>query len=229
MTMSDQSMDEIIDRVRDGYHAPPETPRDEIWRVVSQRIAAEAGPSADPAVIDLGRERSRRLFGSHALWGTAAAAAALLVLGIGIGRMTVPDASMPTAPIGAPIAEEAPTERGALSLAAREHLGRTESLLTMVRAEARSGDLDPATTAWARDLLVETRLLLDARGAGDRDIDLLLQDLELVLAQIVGVGELEWSDGPRARTELDLAISGLEGGEVLPRIQAALPRVQAGA
>ena len=40
-----------------------------------------------------------------------------------------------------PVAESTPVNasQGALTLAAREHLGRTESLLTMVRADARSG------------------------------------------------------------------------------------------
>jgi hypothetical protein len=59
-------------------------------------------------------------------------------------------------------------------------------------------------------------------------MDRLLEDLELVLIQIVGVAEAGSGDDARRRTELDLAISSLEAGEVLPRIRAALPPGLAG-
>jgi hypothetical protein len=43
-----------IDRVRDTYHTPPETPRDEMWRVISARMADETENPVEPDVIDLG-------------------------------------------------------------------------------------------------------------------------------------------------------------------------------
>jgi hypothetical protein len=70
---------------------------------------------------------------------------------------------------------------------------------------------------------------MDARSGEDREIRALLEDLELVLAQIVGVTEGGTTDGSRARTELDLAVRGLENGEMLSRIQAAIPARQSGA
>lgn len=115
------------------------------------------------------------------------------------------------------------------TLAAREHFGRTESLLTMVRADARAGRVDPATTAGAAGLLSQTRLLLDAQGDSDLGVTDLLLDVELLLIQIVGVSETGSMDEARARTELELALRSLDEGEVLPRIQAVLPAGMEGA
>ncbi len=93
------------------------------------------------------------------------AAAAVLVIGISIGRMTspVPDA-VPAASAPGDVAQ-------GLRFAAAEHFGRTESLLTRVRADVRRGQVDPMTGTWARGLLAQTRLLIDARVAGEPAMD----------------------------------------------------------
>jgi len=67
------------------------------------------------------------------------------------------------------------------------------------------------------------------RPGDDPEMEGLLEDLELVLVQIVGAAELGSGQDARMRTELSLAMRGLEEGEVLPRIQAALPNEMAGA
>lgn len=222
MTHDDE---ELLGRVREAYHAPPETPREAMWQAISARLD-EAPVDATAEVVDLDAYRARRGPAMRtAMWG--AAAAALVVVGIGIGRMSAGGPEM--APVAEAPTVEAVDRGGALRLAAREHLGHTESLLTMVRADARGGDLDPETAVWARQLLAQTRLLIDTRTAtSDPEVGDLLEDLELVLAQIVGVAELETTDRPRATTELQLALRGLEDGEVLPRIQAALPATISG-
>jgi hypothetical protein len=227
--MSDERFDALLDRVREAYHAPPKTPREEMWRVVSQRMREPVAQDEATPVIDLTAAKRRRGIVKRRMGWASVAAAALVVLGIGIGRSTAPGVAT------GPVATTQPAERGpaigeaALRLVANEHLGRSESLLTMVRADARDGSLSPGTGRWARDLLLETRLLMDARSGEDREIRALLEDLELVLAQIVGVTEGGTTDGSRARTELDLAVRGLENGEMLSRIQAAIPAGQSGA
>lgn len=229
MTMSDERFDALLDRVRETYNAPPETPREEMWRVVSQRMREPVAQEDATPVIDLTAARGRRGVVKRRMAWASVAAAALVVLGIGIGRLTAP--GVPPGPVATTQpADRAPASgQAALRLVANEHLGRSESLLTMVRADARDGSLSPGTARWARDLLLETRLLMDARSGEDREIRALLEDLELVLAQIVGVTEGGTTDGSRARTELDLAVRGLENGEMLSRIQAAIPAGQSGA
>ena len=91
----------------------------------------------------------------------------------------------------------------------------------MVRADAREGRVDPTIAPWARNLLMETRLLLDARGGADPTLDGLLAELELVLTQLVGVTEAAGEE--RRRTELELTVGGMEEREVLTRIRAAVP------
>ena len=146
------------------------------------------------------------------------AAAALLILGLGIGRWTAPDAR----PSLEPTASVEP-DPNVLRVAALEHLGRTESMLTLVRADARGGKVEPSLGPWARDLLTQTRLLMDAQGGSDPVIAQLLEDLELVLVQIVGVASAAKDDGARLQSELRLAVSGIDETEILPRIQAVIP------
>lgn len=232
---------EWVDAVRDTYHAPPEAPRDEMWAAIQAGMAASDGPGgATDGVVDLARERARReprggsawprLLRSPARW--AVAAAALLVLGIGIGRWSattgpVPPTGTASGPAGGTVAE-APGASG-LELAARMHFGRTESLLATVRSDARTGRVDESVGPWARALLSQTRLLMDARGETPDDVQQLLSDLELVLVQVLGAAETRGMDQERAREELDLMIRSLERGEILPRIRSAAPSTMAGA
>ena len=232
--MSDERMDTIVEQIRETYHVPTETPREQMWEAISGRLGGNqtnAGPvhEASADVIDLMAARERRTANvastrrSARSTGWAVAAAAVLVFGIGIGRMTAPG-TVETAAVST-----VGTDIGAasLTLAAREHLGRTESLLTMVRADARNGRVDPTMARWASGLLSQTRLLMDQDGSDVAVSDLLL-DLELLLIQIVGVSETGSVDEARARTELELALRSLEEGEVLPRIRAVLPPELAG-
>jgi len=237
MTMSDEGMDAMLDDVRGNYNVPPVTPRERMWTAIESRIGApgdggepptvtEAGsapvaPSSD--VIDLSAARRERVGPTHQMMGWAVAAAAVLVMGVGIGRMTAP-----AAPAAATFAASTPSG-GTMALAARDHLGRSESLLSMVLTDARAGRVDPETAEWARGLLVQTRLLMDNERELDPSVDALLLDLELVLVQIVGVSDTGSMDEAMARTELELALRSLEDGEVLTRIQAALPPDRAGA
>jgi hypothetical protein len=212
----------MSDEIKRHYNHPPETPRDEMWDVIVARIR-EPAPSEDVTggmVDDLETRRRRGGWAGPRSW---AAAAAVLVVGIALGRATAPAGPSEGAPAAAVDRTEGvrPTP-AALGLAAREHLGRSESLLTMVRADARSGRLDPAVAPWARSLLSQTRLLLDVQRGADPALDELLGELELVLIQIVGVAETA-GDEARMRTELDLAVGGMDESEVLTRIRAAMP------
>jgi hypothetical protein len=207
------------------YNTPPETPREEMWEQIVARIREEGPPTID--TIDLAdARRARRRSPVARRW---AAAAAVLAIGIALGRATAPGPTETASAVAeardardlSEAAEVRPTP-AALDFAALEHLGRSESLLSMVRVDAREGRIDPAVAPWARNLLIETRLLLDVRRGADPALDALLAELELVLTQIVGVTETGGDEG-RMRTELDLTIEGMDEREVLTRIRAAMP------
>lgn len=214
----DRLEDAVLERIRASYNVPGDTPASAMWNAIEARID-------EGQVIDIASARSERIAPASGRWaGWAVAAAAVLVLGVGIGRMT--------APVGTEVAsapEAARAGSASLALAAQEHLGRTESLLTMVRADARNGMVDPATAGWAKELLSETRMLMDAPSGTDAAVQDLLLDLELILIQIAGASETGSMDEARARTELELTLRSLEEGEVLPRIQAAMPAGMSGA
>jgi hypothetical protein len=144
------------------------------------------------------------------------AMAASLVMGVSIGRFTAPDqvASVETTDTGV---SRAPVVGKAYQRAASEFLGQTAVLLTALPAEARSGSADDAFASQASQLLITTRLLLDSPAASDRRIRDLLEDLELVLAQ---VARLESST--RQRAELDLITEALEQRDVVPRIRSVV-------
>ena len=249
----DYELEELLRRARALYHEPGEPPREEMWRAIAAGLAeartqdvpvreglapdgsalerslpkgaADGPPARVVALADARRRRAAQPRPRPAWWG--AAAAAVLVLGIGIGRMSAPaaDGASDVATVLEPEPAEAASELG---FAAREHLGRTESLLTVVRADARDGHIDPEVGAWARGLLSQTRLLMDARRDADPAVQRLLEDLELVLVQIAAVGGVSSPDGARAGTELELALQSLEEGEVLSRLHAAIPFGMAG-
>jgi hypothetical protein len=226
--MDDDRMDEeridpeVTEMLRGRYNAPQETPREEMWAVI------QAGLTPRATVHSLDEARARRSAPMRRPFGWAVAAAAVLILGIGIGRMSAPTTQGPTGSNAAGTATTASSTPGApdrvvLRAAAVDHLGRTEALLTVVRADARDGKLDPAMGAWARGLLTQTRLLLDSQGTQDPAMRDLLEDLELVLAQMVRVTHVEGADQARAQNEMNLALRGLEDRDVLPRIQAVVP------
>lgn len=211
------------DRALDGYNRPGATPRDRMWAEISARIAADEGRRTD--TNDLAAARARTVAGAPQpgrFAGLAVAAAAVLALGVGIGRMTAP--AGPTAVVdreAAPVVAGGAAPTG-LGLATREHLGQSESLLTLVRADGRDGRVDPAVAAWAEGLLLQTRLLLDRDGVTG-ETRTLLMDLELVLAQVVSAAGSNAGDGARSDTEMALTMEALEDGQLLSRLRVASP------
>ncbi len=182
-----------------GYHPPPPAPRDQMWRAIT---------------AERERRRARRRM---VRWGLAMAAT--LVLGIGIGRMVSTGRPGPGA---APLAQVPAAAPAAYRVATAQYVARTEALLTDFRSERESGRLDPQFLASARDLLTTTRLMLDSPAANDPHLRILLQDLELVLAQIAQLGV-----EPGRAGELDLIDQGMIQHSVLPRLRSVSPAADA--
>jgi len=177
------------------HHRPPQAPREEMWDAIAARRERRKAV----------RRNLRRL-----RWGLALAAT--LVLGIGIGRMGWLAGARPAA-VTAPAAPGT-----AYRVVAAQYLVRTEALLTDFRAVSRGGRLDPQFVGAARDLLTTTRLMLDSPAADDPHLAALLQDLELVLAQIA-----QLPDEPGRQDDMDLINQDLTQRSVLTRLRAATP------
>jgi len=105
----------------------------------------------------------------------------------------------------------------AYSVAAAQHLTEAEAMLTVFKGDLSQGRMDAEISAWGKDLLSNTRLLLDSPAARDPVRRRLLQDLELVLVQIV---QLSPKSSARDR---DLIKGALTDDQVLTRLRTAIP------
>jgi len=198
----EDQLDESLRAAARDYHSPPATPRDAMWRAIEAQRRVE---------------RARRPATRRWIPWVAAAAAALIALGVGLGRLSAP--SGPAGPAATPVATTpAPrVNETAYRLATVEHLGQSEAFLTLFRASVRSDGQERLASATARQLLATNRLLLDSPAAQDRRTRVLLQDLELVLAEIA-----QLSPGGPAE-DRKLIREGLERGGVLSRLRTVVP------
>lgn len=183
---NDEQLDALVREIASGYNEPPH----ELDAQRRERIFARIQEARQTGV----RRRIRAPRPSGRMWLQAAAMAAVLLLGIGIGRWS-PPAPGPGATGPDRVSDASgSTQYNVYRLAARAYLERTENLLlTLQRAAYAPEPNTPWGTAtaeptvgWAHDLLRETRLLQDSPAAkDDPQLSQLLEDLELLLAQIV--------------------------------------------
>ena len=203
--MNDEPKDEpmldsrLMDAAR-AHHEPPPVPTEEIWARIqgSRRRRAELPQWKRPQV-----------------WVPVAIAATLL-LGIALGRLWIPvRTGLKTTTAGAPIDSAAKARKEDLfaRYAAEQTLGQAEVLLTQYRSDAAAGAATTTTPNEARKLLLATRLLLDAPTLSDPRLRDLLEDLELVLAQI--------AEGSQVKEDRAVITDGLDRHDVLPRLRAA--------
>jgi hypothetical protein len=201
--MDDEPLEPSLLAAAREYHRPPEPPREAMWRAIQAERRAERATRPGP----------RRWLP----W--AAAAAALLAVGVGIGRLTQPGPAERGAPVAnwGPSAAPARVNEAAYRLTTIEHLGQSEAFLTLFRASVRTGGQERLASATARQLLATNRLLLDSPAARDRKTRVLLEDLELVLAEIA---QLAADAQPDDRA---LIREGMDRGGMLSRLRTEVP------
>jgi len=244
--MTDDRFEDFLRSAVHDLDRVPEVPREEMWARIDQARGFQRQV----------RRPARPVWQRWSGW--AVGAAALLMVGFGIGRLTgalqqaepVPiasntdtprDAAADDDPVIATADEPARVDIEELSpegrrqprlegpsrrrrsatdaaatpyrVAALRHLSRAEGLLTSVAV----GEVDEQVTNWASEILTTTRLMLDSPATDDPRMARLLEDLELILAQIVNTTE------DRKDAELRWIQQGLETNNVLPRLRNALP------
>lgn len=221
--MTEERFEEFLRETASEYNEPPETPRDQIW----------AGIEEARQVVPI--ERARRFTSTRWVrWGTGIAA--VLAVGIALGRLTAPGQPEDGAPgqvaagtraggdaAPALTAGDARGERRpsrAMRMATADHLDETATFLTVFRAQSQGEGIDSSTAAWARQLLTATRLRMDSRATdGNPRLQVLLEDLELVLAQIVQLGA---SGVESDLDETEFIDHSLEQRQLMPRLRATL-------
>src|SRR5687767_9269654 len=208
MQMTEERLNELLDDARRTWPLPPEPDYTAMWG----RIEREAFSGIRPGQA---RTPSWRTF--------SLGLAATLVIGVSLGRLSARDTAAPTGAAVADAATESATPASnAYDKVAQDLLGRTVALLTSLPVESRNVGAGEHFSNQAIELLTSTRLLIDSPAASDARFKDLLEDLELVLAQIAML------QSGRTRQEIDLITDALEERDVVPRIQSAVARLARG-
>jgi hypothetical protein len=202
--MDDQRFDELMGEAAPSFREPPAPPLEAMW------VNIEREHFGAPS-----RQKPWQRW-----YAPIVGMAATLLLGIGIGRITATDAqpvaSGPIAAAAAPAYDEASDDvTGPYRAVTSRYLGQTVALLVSLPS-SRDYQADRKLVEHAGELLSTTRLLLDSPAADDPELKVLLDDLELVLAQVVRLS------ARRHDQELELITDALEERDVLPRLQNAV-------
>jgi len=146
--------------------------------------------------------------------------AAMLVIGFGLGRFaqapgrTPADGLVETGLTAVPAA--ASSEARPFVGVATNYLERVTALLLTLAGESSRGQPVEYKASQARDLLATTRLLMDSPDPIEPQLRVLLEDLELVLAQIARLPAR-----PEA-PDVYLIDQALDQREVIPRLRVYL-------
>jgi hypothetical protein len=211
--MTEDRLDKLIGAAAESYRVPKEPDVNGMW--------AEVEAGLDAHRVDVPVRAPRRTS-----WGPLGmVAAAALVAGIGLGRWSVPEAATGAAGLASGEPPAANVQQVAyipepLQRTATSYFGETAALLKEVQANPRG-----TYAAQAMTLLSTTRLLLDSPAAGDEKLHELLEDLELILAQIATLN----SNGSTAiqNEDLDMIRSALVDRDVVPRVHTAAVTIAA--
>lgn len=206
--MTEERLNELLDDARRTWPLPPEPDYQAMWgRIEREAFATVRRDTRSPSwrVYSLGL-------------------AAALVLGIGLGRFTKPGTTSGPPTVASAVVTDTSTHvSDAYDKAASDLLGRTVVLLTSLPADSRNNvAAGQHFSNQATELLTSTRLLLDSPAASDARFKDLLEDLELVLAQIAML------QSGRTRQDIDLITDALEERDVVPRIRSAVARLSRG-
>jgi len=219
--MTDERFEELMRDAKKTYRTPPTADFDSMWKSIEGAYFGGAMGQTQAHH----NERPRGLQHSAMRW---IGIAATLVVGIGIGRMSLrlDHAATPAKPTVMNVAEkipEAPKPDTAMArpyeLETSQYLGQTAALLVSLPTEVKTPDTQFA--ARAADLLTRTRLLMDSPAASNPSMRSLLDDLELVLMQVVRL------QGSSNRMDLEVINRALEQRDVIPRLRSAAADISA--
>lgn len=203
--MTEEKFEQLMRDAATTYRTPPEAPLDDMWTEI-ERDAFRSGTQRRWIQVATSR------------W---AALAATLILGIAIGRVSMRQSAVKPA---ADVASSTPADSGMAEpyqLTTSKYLGQTAALLIALPTNASAAHPDTQFVARAGQLLTTTRLLLDSPAAKDPSMRSLLEDLELVLAQVVHL------QNNQNKTELDLIHQALDKRDVIPRLRVAAQDISA--
>ena len=196
--MTEEKFAEYLKAALEEIDPVPSAPRDEMW----QHIQAQRS---------LAQRTHRTPVRTWLQWGVGIAA--VLAVGIGIGRYsTLRTAGVPVQRVAVAPAH---INQTAYRIVVAHYYASAEAMLTAYRTQPQ-GQLDPQIAEWARDLLTNTRMLLNSPAAQDPKTAALLSDCELIIAQIARLSAPD-------TLEREIIRDGMNKTAVLPRLRATQP------
>jgi hypothetical protein len=210
----DSKFDEFLRREAIRHTEAVTPPADAIWAAIEKDVARAIQPPVTGARL------SRR-----PLWIVVGLGiAATLVIGVGLGRWSASPEPSRAVAVTDPNGSADDSARAAAFAAASvaQYLAEAEVFLTAVRSDLKAGRRDTERAERSRELLARTRLLLASGEARSPTVDLLLRDLELLLAEISAL-----PDSGRSLDER-LIDERLRQVTIIPRIRTTLPAQSAG-
>jgi hypothetical protein len=209
--MNDDRMDELLGQAARDYNAPPvNVPRDEIW----SRIRAERSARS---IVRRGVRSTTWVWPS-----VGVAAAVLLAVGVVVGRRMERSAGVSSPTTVAAATRTTPVDSStslSYQLVVLKHLAGTEAMITAFRAAARRGEVDAQIADWSKELLSTTRMLEASPATDDPTMKRMLEDLDLVLAQIKQYA----TRGTINRDELDLIEQSIIKRGVMTQLRSTVP------
>lgn len=103
----------------------------------------------------------------------------------------------------------------AYHLVVLQHLAGSEAMITAFRTAAHRGEMDAQLASWSRELLGTTRMLEATAATQDPTMKRLLEDLDLVIAQIVQYA----THGTNNSEELDLIEQSITTRGVIAKLR----------
>jgi hypothetical protein len=137
--------------------------------------------------------------------------AAVLVLGVAIGRVSMKQPAVAELPEPTTVASVSDAS-GSYQLSTEQYLGQTVTLLASMPKQLQAGGLDTAFVTKASQSLSTLRLLMDSPAASNPRLRALFEDLELVLVQVVQMP----ANG--SKTEAKLIRQAMQERDVMPRL-----------
>ena len=224
--MTHDRFDDLMRDAAETYRRPPDPPLEQMWSAIEREVRAAHRVHDDDRGNGGGPSRWKRV----TRWLPASRLmqiAATLVIGVAIGRMSLKSEKPTTSTTASRTvaAVTPPNTDTALDVPYQvvtdRYLGQAAALLIALPSEVKAGRANEQFVMRAGSLLGMTRLLLDSPAANDNSMRGLLEDLELVLAQVVRL------QNDRGRRSLDLINEALEQRDVIPRLRTAVADISA--
>ena len=201
--MQDDNFETFLRDASQSYNKPPAPDVEQMWTAIEATLPSAASTT--------------KVIPMRSSWRTSSwlRMAAALVVGVGLGRVTMTAPATATPAVAT--ADSAATQATPVMSdpATLRYIGQTVALLASFESDVSVPRSDTEVAARAKDLLLTTRLLLDAQQTSDPIVQNLLEDLELVLVQIVQLPP------KRNASDVDLIKEAMQQRDVMPRLIAA--------